>query len=178
MLSLFTEVQWDVPSLWILLASISFNPLFWNIVARRENKTQFLSKFIGNKYTACYVLAATIFLLGIFRDYLYAIALKEQTQSLSESWVYLGGLMMVLGNILVLSSMWRLGVTGTYLGDYFGIYMEEKVTAFPFNVLENPMYQGSTMNFLGYALWNQSSTGLLISVYVWFTYQVAIHFEK
>lgn len=35
--------------------------------------------------------------------------------------------------------MWRLGVVGTYLGDYFGILMEERVTAFPFNVMDDPM---------------------------------------
>ena len=30
--------------------------------------------------------------------------------------------------------MYALGVTGTYLGDYFGILMDEPVTSFPFNV--------------------------------------------
>jgi len=49
--------------------------------------------------------------------------------------------------------MWALGITGTYLGDYFGILMDARVTGFPFNVLENPMYIGSTMNFLGISLW-------------------------
>lgn len=29
--------------------------------------------------------------------------------------------LFVTGNVLVLTSMWALGVTGTYLGDYFGI---------------------------------------------------------
>lgn len=28
------------------------------------------------------------------------------------------------GSTLVASSMWKLGVTGTYLGDYFGILMD------------------------------------------------------
>ncbi|KAJ8362824.1 hypothetical protein SKAU_G00116550 [Synaphobranchus kaupii] len=37
-------------------------------------------------------------------------------------------------------------------GDYFGILMEQKVTGFPFNVMENPMYWGSTANYLGHAL--------------------------
>ncbi|CAJ0968134.1 unnamed protein product, partial [Ranitomeya imitator] len=36
--------------------------------------------------------------------------------------------------------------------DYFGILMEEKVTGFPFNIMENPMYWGSTANYLGLAL--------------------------
>ncbi|KAL8175346.1 UNVERIFIED_CONTAM: hypothetical protein K2H54_020272 [Gekko kuhli] len=36
--------------------------------------------------------------------------------------------------------------------DYFGILMEAKVTCFPFNVLDNPMYCGSTAIYLGWAL--------------------------
>ena len=78
--------------------------------------------------------------------------------------------MFVVGSTLVVSSMWKLGVTGTYLGtrsgcgkiatkvknppgDYFGILMKERVTSFPFNVTNNPMYDGSTMCFLSTALW-------------------------
>lgn len=39
-----------------------------------------------------------------------------------------------------------------FSGDYFGILMDEKVTGFPFNIIENPMYWGSTANYLGLAL--------------------------
>lgn len=39
------------------------------------------------------------------------------------------------------------------LGDYFGILMEDRVTSFPFNVNENPMYNGTVMIFLGTAMW-------------------------
>lgn len=39
------------------------------------------------------------------------------------------------------------------IGDYFGILMDERVTSFPFNVNENPMYNGTVMIFLGTALW-------------------------
>jgi hypothetical protein len=45
-----------------------------------------------------------------------------------------------LGQLFVLSSFYRLGITGTFLGDYCGILMDERVTGFPFNVLDNPMY--------------------------------------
>ena len=38
------------------------------------------------------------------------------------------------------------------IGDYFGILMEKKVTHFPFNVIDNPMYWGSTIIFGGTAL--------------------------
>ena len=61
--------------------------------------------------------------------------------------------LFVVANVLVLTSMARLGVTGTYLGDYFGILMKKRVTGFPFNVTENPMYNGATLNFLALALW-------------------------
>ncbi|KAI3365453.1 hypothetical protein L3Q82_010531, partial [Scortum barcoo] len=64
---------------------------------------------------------------------------------------YAGVALMVLGTVLVVSSFLALGFTGTFLGDYFGILMDEKVTVFPFNIIENPMYWGSTANYLGLA---------------------------
>lgn len=59
----------------------------------------------------------------------------------------------VVGQTLVLTSTYALGITGTFLGDYFGILMDHRVEGFPFNVLENPMYVGSTMCFAATALW-------------------------
>lgn len=64
----------------------------------------------------------------------------------------LGALLFVAGQVFVLSSMWALGFTGTYLGDYFGILMDGMVKGFPFNVMGDPMYWGSSMCFAGYAL--------------------------
>lgn len=82
-----------------------------------------------------------------------------------------------LGQLFVLSSFYRLGVTGTFLGDYCGIFMSERVTGFPFNVVENPMYVGSTMSFLAYSLWYSSWAGLLIAATVAVVYVVALKFE-
>lgn len=45
-----------------------------------------------------------------------------------------------------------LKLTFVFPGDYFGILMDEKVTGFPFSITENPMYWGSTANYLGLAL--------------------------
>ena len=39
-----------------------------------------------------------------------------------------------------------------FVGDYFGLLLNKRATGFPFNVMNNPMYWGSTMNFLGYSL--------------------------
>lgn len=44
------------------------------------------------------------------------------------------------------------GPAASSTGDYFGILMEARVTRFPFSVLDNPMYWGSTAVYLGWAL--------------------------
>jgi phosphatidylethanolamine N-methyltransferase len=73
--------------------------------------------------------------------------------------------------------MWALGITGTYLGDYFGILMDSMVEGFPFNVTSAPMYYGSTMSFLGTAIWYGKPAGVLLTVEVLVVYLVALRFE-
>jgi phosphatidylethanolamine N-methyltransferase len=53
---------------------------------------------------------------------------------------YAGMFFIAIGQLLVLASVFRLGITGTYLGDYCGITMSERVVGFPFNLTDNPMY--------------------------------------
>lgn len=73
--------------------------------------------------------------------------------------------------------MWALGVTGTYLGDYFGILMDEMVTGFPFNISSAPMYYGSTMSFLGSAILFGKPAGILLTIEVLTVYRLALRFE-
>ena len=73
--------------------------------------------------------------------------------------------------------MWALGITGTYLGDYFGILMDEMVTGFPFSLTSSPMYLGSTMNFLSSALWFGKPAGILLTAEVFVAYWLALRFE-
>ena len=103
-----------------------------------------------------------------------------------------------MGQIFVLSSTRSLGITGRFLGDYFGIIMDARVESFPFNVLRDPIYVGSTMCFAATAVWfvpcsrSPSQTrerrfdvfyrcerpvGLLITLYVYIVYKVALMFE-
>jgi len=103
------------------------------------------------------------------------VALGEQLQSAANIAAYV---LSTAGTILVLTSFYRLGITGTYLGDYFGILMDEMVTGFPFTILANPMYVGTTMNFLAGALWLASPAGALVTVWVYFVYMAAISFEE
>ncbi|ODV67511.1 hypothetical protein HYPBUDRAFT_106898 [Hyphopichia burtonii NRRL Y-1933] len=170
------------PEIAYAIVTISFNPIFWNIVARLEFKNHFLTKLTGSPYRGCYLLAATIFSLGIYRDSIYHGALLNQPTY--EPWLdntivkSLAILLFSFGNILVLSSMYALGVTGTYLGDYFGILMKERVEGFPFNIDNNPMYNGSTLCFLATALWYAKPMGILVSLFVFIMYKIALLFEE
>ncbi|KAK2074498.1 hypothetical protein P8C59_008700 [Phyllachora maydis] len=170
-------VDLDQPSLYISALAIAFNPTFWNIVARQEYRTHFLTKLFGGRArTACYALAATIFSLGLLRDFLYERALRAQPSNplLESSAATLAGYaLLACGNVLVLSSTWALGITGTFLGDYFGILMDDLVTGFPFNVVKSPMYYGSTMSFLGTALIYGKPAGALLTAEVFLVYLTA-----
>uniref|UniRef100_A0A8C6TRE6 Phosphatidylethanolamine N-methyltransferase n=1 Tax=Neogobius melanostomus TaxID=47308 RepID=A0A8C6TRE6_9GOBI len=134
----------------VAVAAIIFNPLFWNLVARWEHRTRRLTALFGSPYVACYCLGFVILLLNVCRSHSMTVAMKAQPRwdVLERTEVYyMGVVLMVVGTVLVVSSFLALGFTGTFLGDYFGILMDEKATGFPFNLIENPMYWGSTANY-------------------------------
>lgn len=90
----------------------------------------------------------------------------------------LGYTLLAIGNTLVVSSTYALGIVGTYLGDYFGILMEEPVTGFPFSLTGAPMYYGSAMSFLGTALLYGKPAGVVLSLEVLAVYMLALRFEE
>lgn len=136
------------------VVAIALAPLIWNIVAQAEFHTRAISRVVGARPGA-YALALWIFCFSVYRDLLFEAAMESQPRVAELGHpacvVFAAGLMAV-GGVLVGSSMWKLGVTGTYLGDYFGILMDEKVESFPFNYYDHPMYDGATMCFLGKAI--------------------------
>ena len=107
----------------------------------------------------------------------YHLALRDQPQKdlLPEEFrIIVPAALFIIGQIFVITSTWALGITGTFLGDYFGILMDHRVEGyvsshsflffgarlficlfirFPFNILQDPMYVGSTMCFAATALW-------------------------
>ena len=143
-----------------------------------EYRIHFLTKIFGSPYYGCYALAVTIFGTSIFRDHLYNQALSDQPLYPSLHQPLIGYGLIAAGNVLVLSSMWALGVTGTYLGDYFGILMDEKVEGFPFNITGAPMYWGSTCSFLGWAFLRGRLAGFLLTAEVLIAYIIALRFEE
>ncbi|XP_033702429.1 phosphatidylethanolamine N-methyltransferase isoform X2 [Delphinus delphis] len=161
--------------------TIAFNPLFWNVVARWEHKTRKLSGAFGSPHLACCTLGGAILLLNVLRSHCFTQAMLSQPrmQSLDNPLAYGMGLALLgVGGVFVLSSFLALGFTGTFLGDYFGILKETRVTTFPFSVLDNPMYWGSTANYLGWAIMHASPAGLLLTTVVALTYTVAILYEE
>ncbi|RXW13871.1 hypothetical protein EST38_g11981 [Candolleomyces aberdarensis] len=178
---LFDNIDLEKKSLLLSVASIAFNPTAWNIVARNEYTNKTITRaFGGNAKYGCYFLALMIFSFGMLRDHLYQQALLEQPKQAilpAEYATIVPAVLFGLGQLFVVTSTWQLGVTGTFLGDYFGILMDARVEGFPFNVLRDPMYVGSTMCFIATALWYERPAGLLISVYVYIVYLIALRFE-
>ncbi|ORX50649.1 phospholipid methyltransferase [Piromyces finnis] len=172
----------DYTNIYFILSasSIIFNPLFWNIVARNEYRNKTLTKIFKSPKNGCYFLAFVIFTLGIVRDLLFGKAIQSDNECKlfdSIGIKVIGYICLAVGGILVYSSMYTLGIIGTYLGDYFGILMEKRVTGFPFNICDNPMYNGSTLNFLGTAIIGKSCAGIVLTIIVWIVYEVALRFE-
>ncbi|SCU92958.1 LADA_0G00562g1_1 [Lachancea dasiensis] len=179
--SLLSDIDATDKNFQIALFCIVFNPTFWNIVARLEYNTHFITKLTGSAKRGCYLLAFTIFSLGIVRDYFFhqALGLQPTSAILDNDIVKKVGMaVMGVGQVLVVTSMYQLGVTGTYLGDYFGILMDHIVTSFPFNVSNNPMYHGSTLSFLGTSLYYGKAAGLFATMLVNLMYNIAQQFEE
>ncbi|PPR00821.1 hypothetical protein CVT26_012462 [Gymnopilus dilepis] len=176
-----TLVDLNKTSLYISLLAITFNPTAWNIVARNEYRNKTITRlFRGNARYGTYFLAVLIFSFGILRDNLYHKAILEQPQYpiLPKQYATIvPAVLFFLGQLFVITSTWALGITGTFLGDYFGILMDHRVEGFPFNVLRDPMYVGSTMCFAATALWYERPAGLLITLYVYIVYVIALRFE-
>ncbi|XP_054850701.1 phosphatidylethanolamine N-methyltransferase isoform X2 [Eublepharis macularius] len=159
---------------------IAFNPLFWNLVARWEHRTRSLTRIFHSPYTACYFLGAIILLLNFLRTHCFAEAMKSQPklEALdSLPGYYSGAGLMAIGIIFVVSSFLALGFVGTFLGDYFGILMEAKVTCFPFSVLDNPMYWGSTTIYLGWSIMHASPAGIILTAITALCYTIAMLYE-
>jgi methylene-fatty-acyl-phospholipid synthase len=158
-------------------------PLIWNILARLCHK--FIPKKTSKtkRYIICYLLTIWIFSFSSYRDYLIRQTIQNQPKiiisedySILIEFIAIG--LFLLGQIFVLSSFYKLGITGTFLGDYCGILMNAPVTTFPFNILTNPMYIGSTLSFLALALYYSSPIGFLLTIEIYIVYRIALLFEE
>ncbi|XP_062820234.1 phosphatidylethanolamine N-methyltransferase isoform X1 [Anolis carolinensis] len=177
---LFDSVDLTDSSFVSAVLCIAFNPLFWNLMARWEHRTQSLTRLFRSPYVACYCLGATILFLNFLRSHCFTEAMKSQPKlEVLDGLLgyYVGMAFVAVGSLFVISSFLALGFFGTFLGDYFGILMEAKVTGFPFSVLDNPMYWGSTTVYLGWSLIHASPAGLVLTAVVALCYAIALLYE-
>ncbi len=178
-----TIINFNDPHLHYTCGIIILCPLIWNIVARLCHIFIPKNTSKSKRYIICYLLMVWIFSFSSYRDYLIRKIIQNQPKLIiSEEYNYLIELisivLFILGQIFVLSSFYKLGITGTFLGDYCGILMDAPVTTFPFNILNNPMYIGSTLSFLALALYYTSPVGILLTIEVYIVYQIALLFEE
>jgi phosphatidylethanolamine N-methyltransferase len=158
-------------------------PLLWNILARLIHMFLPKNTSTSTRYLICYSLMLWIFSLSSYRDYLIRKTIQNQpklimTEDYSNFLESIAIGIFLLGQLFVLSSFYKLGITGTFLGDYCGILMNAPVTTFPFNILNNPMYIGSTLSFFALALYYMSPVGILLTIEVYLVYQIALLFEE
>jgi phosphatidylethanolamine N-methyltransferase len=157
-------------------------PITWNLVARMEFHTKFFSKLVGDNRLAADIFAHILIEMGIFRNYIFTRLIQNQPAlevgKYEPVFYWLSVVCMLLGGFLVFMALYRLGIHGIYYADYFGILFSEKVTAFPYNVTDNPLYQGSTLLFLMGAFYYKSVTGFLLTGLAYFMYHIAALMEN
>ena len=180
MSSILSLIDFTSPKLYFSLFHILLNPFIWNVIGRVEYKTKCFSKFFGTPLRGVYASSILIFSLGITRNFLFKFVVDEQ-QKLDLPYLYIdiiGYIIYAIGIVLVVGSSIQLGVIGTYLGDYFGILFPNRITGFPYNITDSPMYDGSVLNFLGHSIINRSPVGVLLTIWVWIIYRIGCMFEE
>ena len=161
---------------------IIFNVLLWNVTSRIQYKTKFFSNLFGDKKRAVYIHSIIIFSFGLSRNFLYKYVVNTSNNFFplidNQYTTYIGYMMLLIGIILVSSATYKLGLIGTYNGDAYGFLLPSIITSFPFNLFNAPMYLGSTLNFLGYAIINKSLTGIALTILVGIVYFCGNIFEE
>ena len=170
------------PLLWKSVFCIALNPLLWNILAQLEYYHHTLSSlFCDRKKLAISVLGIFILLLNYIRTTSFHEALASQPQlPISHPLIFvLSVILVAIGQILVVTSFYRLGFYATFLADYFGVFIHSApVTAFPYSICGDPMYWGSAISYLGISISHSSPAGIFLTVWVAIVYKIAISQES
>lgn len=91
--------------------------------------------------------------------------------------LYQMGLILVfLGVLLNLWTLWALGIKGMYNGDSFGFLMDNVVTNGPFVLFKDPQYVGTSIFFIGYGLINQSLQGIILGIWIYIIFNLSAKF--
>jgi phosphatidylethanolamine N-methyltransferase len=161
---------------------IALCPILYNVLARLEYFYKGISRFFnGNKKRANEVYSFFMMLVGSIRNLIYYFTLSKQPTFsygfLNQLVVTTSVFLAAFGLALIIGSSFRLGVGGVYYADYFDIKLDFTVNVFPYNIVKDPLYVGTTLCFFSYALFKGSPAGLILTLGVWLMYLVALRFE-
>ena len=166
----------EIPNLiYICAILILLAPTVWNGLARVEYSTKILTKIFGSNVRGCYFLAGIITFFSRTRDIIFFLTVLQNKDQYYTSYYFnylMGTLLFTIGVILVITSTKKLGFLCTHMGDHFVIFLDEKVTTFPFNILNNPMYIGGAMSMFGTSIFFNSITGVGLATFAFIIYNL------
>ncbi|EGD80056.1 hypothetical protein PTSG_10332 [Salpingoeca rosetta] len=155
--------------------------LVWNIVARNEYHNKTLTRFFGSAERAIRFNAFLVIFGGFLRDRLveYAMTQHPTMEELGTFEANVAAFIIwAVGMVLVGGSFYHLGWRNTYMGDYFGFLLPARVTSFPFNVCDHPMFLGSSLLYLAKAIYFfQSPIGIVLAAFSYVVYIVFGYYE-
>lgn len=154
-------------------------PVYWNVASRLEYRTLYLTRiFRGSRTVALYVFTLSILAVSSFRERLFFEAMdsSEKTTGIMQcphASARLGAMVFALGAVLSLAGFARLGIRGTYMGEAFGFLCPALITNFPFSIVDDPMYFGSTLLHFGAAIHRCSVPGIFLALCTGLSYWTA-----
>merc|ERR1711957_582514 len=139
--------------------------------------------FSNNKEIAADFMAFILIHIGTFRNYAFFESLMSNKRLdfgiYNDLSTIIGTIFLCFGSLLWITALLKLGLRGSYFGDHFGFVSNKKVDSFPFNVLENPQYNGSKIFLLGQSIITRSVIGVVLTLFISFLYTfVFFIFEK
>ena len=169
------------PSVLLACPLVMLNPLIWNLIVRHEYNTRSVSRLCGGPRAGVVLVACIVMVNNSIRTsfFHYIVGKNSKLQFLEDNVgaTIAGYVIIGVGVLLVLSSTWRLGFFCTFLGDYFGILLDARVTGFPFNILNHPMFWGSFLIYVGDSVLCASAVAFLSSLFIGLSYVLAAAFE-
>ena len=162
----------------------SISALFCSLIPHLQYKYKLISKLTTDDYgKGADLLAFILIYIGTYRNYSFIECVyNSETISLPLHLSYLltlvGGLLILIGWILIISSFHKLGLRGMYFGDHFGFLFRDRINSFPYNYFENPVYIGSFCCYFGFSLSLKSVPGLILTLFILLCNQIVFLFNE
>lgn len=179
------KINIEEPSFISSVCHAFLNFALWMIIPHLEFKYNIISKFTkGNKGIANDFFSFFLIHTGALRNLYFNEAMKSGITVNYGSVLFnylveaIGMVLIGIGAIIIILTFYRMGIRGMYFGDHFGFFFSEKITAFPFSHMSNPQYNGTTIFFLGCALFYHSPSGIFLTLLTYVLYMILNVFES